>query len=584
MSRRQNLAKKLIQLRSLDETGTELAQTLLEKQRQGKPERFQKYSLSELLEKIRVDVDDRNLWLSDEEFSIISNLIDKEGVKLWEGLDDKEKANLNGFLKNRILCQMWNVFSSTTSLEMFDQLDQCDKEEIMRKRVDSRTAGKLRTYPLITQTIEQSNNEEFMFNMMIRIWCSKDSPSSILPTEKCKSLLSDPTKTPQLIAVAHECFKRERRLKDSQYSRSIFEYLWELWIKISLDVAKQLDSQSLRFWETEKTRLACILKEIVEDVDIVFSEALEKADEDTLRLLYRLFLPIQLLEMVDEKYKKPEFLNPLLEKHLIRLDNKSISYLLDNYQKTSQTGKFNANIFCAWRNKEDLHRDTYSTDGIHAVPKHIMRQFIDIIDIDTIYAIPFRVYEILEEKWVDIAPYLDRFSFSYGEKDILPSLPSNLLQKALEKWDQKFFSVEKQEYQFRKIIQHISYEESHLLLHKIIENISSEEEFDTFMKKIVREEIPERYRCRGINSPIKEELEYIVYLVTGKIALKDPHGSSPDRDIPKYLFKLCAKERPSFIENFNRAIKPDPTVDMDDVKKLTQFYMAKKEKDDITTE
>ena len=61
MSRRQNLAKKLIQLRSLDETGTELAQTLLEKQRQGKPERFQKYSLSELLEKIRVDVDDRNL-------------------------------------------------------------------------------------------------------------------------------------------------------------------------------------------------------------------------------------------------------------------------------------------------------------------------------------------------------------------------------------------------------------------------------------------------------------------------------------------------------------------------------------------
>ena len=61
MSRRQDLAKKLVQLRSLDDTGTELAQTLLAKQRQEKPERFQKYSLSELLEKIRVNADGGNL-------------------------------------------------------------------------------------------------------------------------------------------------------------------------------------------------------------------------------------------------------------------------------------------------------------------------------------------------------------------------------------------------------------------------------------------------------------------------------------------------------------------------------------------
>ena len=166
-------------------------------------------------------------------------------------------------------------------------------------------------------------------------------------------------------------------------------------------MSKKIYPHSLYHGGREKPefiKLSRTLEKIVEDVDIVFSEALEQADKDTLQLLYRLFLPIQLRKMVDEKYKNPEFLNPLLESYIINLDNESICYLLDNYQKTSQTGKFNAKILTDWRNKEDLHSDTYSTDGIHAVPKHIMRQFIDIIDIDTIHAIPFRVYEILEEK------------------------------------------------------------------------------------------------------------------------------------------------------------------------------------------
>ena len=91
----------------------------------------------------------------------------------------------------------------------------------MRKRVDSRTGDKPRTYPLITQTIERSNSDEFVFDMIIRILCSKHSPSSILPKEKCKNLLSDPAKIQQFTTIAH------RKLENGydMYADGIFVYL-----------------------------------------------------------------------------------------------------------------------------------------------------------------------------------------------------------------------------------------------------------------------------------------------------------------------------------------------------------------------
>lgn len=414
---------------------------------------------------------------------------------------------------------------------------------------------------LVKQTVNESSNEQFLFNMLMMNAKYKFG-SNIFP-EKHLPLLRDQQKIMQFVTP--------EKLKDLKIrTNDLFSLFQSLEITIPRNIAQQwsesvtyvnpekwYEKSENGFFGRENIKVLSRSQKVIEmdTVKIALEMILEKQEvqEEEFKMFKTFFDVVDLWKLVDEKYTTPTFINSKIDQLSPILGWKSTLWLLENYSKKLNEKsdkdvkkKFNWAIL-PW----------YEEAPVDLVVK--------TIDVDTLSdsQYTFELYDYLKQQNISTEKYLTKMLNNSRSSLETSHVATNFMQDIYSMNDDDL--VKNMYLQFSRFSEKVSEEEMNILIQKMLKLISTEQDFEFFVKVM------------NNNLQNSDLLLMINYLLTGKINASE---LKKYRTIPSSLYKKMIIDW-SFdsldAEELPRA-KPDPFIDSNDLQNLVTIYTIREEK------
>ena len=603
---------------TIDQVFKDLAD-FLDKVKEKKPrEKLEKIIGGEIHALFQMLQDDK-LELTDEQNKLI-----KEIVLYWFGNHWTHFSNYEAWLHDGIWIGERNM-SINILCANFKRFSQQDREEILSKIIDKvhkdyqielygqelewsrsnnlwyypnkyrfdvhysfwteRYHGKTRIspraiHPLIIETLQNSTNEKLIFEMF---WYLKEYKKEEIP-ENCISEYSDMEKlkeyiTPKILGSYGPGTKKT------------FEILESLWLTITWDVAEQRSKKVIHwYWDesvrghsryVDETHKINKLSEKVIQKDSVkqaLNSIIENCKKEDLEKFKKYFSSEYIWKLLDDKYKKPEFVNKHIDTLKPILDEDWLDVLLQQFKKSTE-----------WKDLSDsekFHRDVFGS--LSNVWKYVD---LTSLEEDDFWNVKNGLYNFIEEEWLLGTPYLDNIlkwhwypkthSVYYMlkakwevSKDFLKEVLNNddyynqiLSSEEATAFMQDIYAtqddnlVKKLFDKIWKFSESCTQEEVNILTRKMIKAISSKEDFQKFYNMIERYAYSENF---GIFLKIK-------YLLTGK--LDDYELRKHKTEIPSDIYASLISSKIIDIGNKDLPkVWSSVFVDSDNLMKLSGYY------------
>lgn len=457
---------------------------------------------------------------------------------------------------------------------------------IMSNWTDYYFSSKWSIKSMVEKTLADSNNENFIFAMFPYLAKKKDFFK--IP-ENCKTFYSDSEKLKKYITAKSLIHERYDWIPIATIP-DVFSFLNHLWITITWDVAN-LWSENISYHDDCELAEEIIQKE---SVKISLNEKMKNPKKEDLEKFRKYFSSEYIRKLLDDKYKKPDFVNshieelePILGRGWIKALVKEF-WRITKWKELADSEKFNRSVFESYLDyspkPEESNWIWKSTDltTLKSVDfgsvNHWLYSFVEkewLLGTDYLdnvlkwhwYPGTHSVYYMLKAKWEVSKDFLEKVldnNERYARWEILSTEEAAAFMQDVyatqdENLIKKLFN---QIWYFEK---YCSEEDINVLIRKMIKAISSQEDFAIFVKEMDNHAYDEKFSM----------FLKIKYLLTN--SLNTYKIEDNDTKIPSDIYsKLIASGVIDVDSDFHPLPKVyqnvSPFVDPDDLDKLSNYY------------
>ena len=456
---------------------------------------------------------------------------------------------------------------------------------IMSNWTDYYFSSKWSIKSMVEKTLADSNNEKFIFAMFPYLANKKNFFE--IP-ENCKTFYSDSEKLKKYITAKAITGRYDRLITSIP---NIFSFLNNLWITITWDAA-ELWNEKISYYDNVTTLAEEIIQK--ESVKISLNEKMKNPKKEDLEKFRKYFSSEYIWDLLDDKYKKPDFVNshiealePILKYGWIKPLIKEF-WKINNWKELTDSEKFDRRVF-----------ESYLS---HSPEPEELDEIWEYTNLTTLKPVDFWMvnhwlYGFAEKQWLLGTDYLDdvlKWHWYPGTHSVYYMLKAkwevskDFLEKVLDnneryaRWEilsteeaaafmQDVYATQ-DENLIKKLFNQIWYfekycseEDINVLIRKMIKAISSQEDFAIFVKMMDNHAYDEKFSM----------FLKIKYLLTN--SLNTYKIEDNDTKIPSDIYsKLIASGVIDVDSDFHPLPKVyqnvSPFVDPDDLDKLSNYY------------
>ena len=438
---------------------------------------------------------------------------------------------------------------------------------------------------MVEKTLADSNNEKFIFAMFPYLANKKNFFE--IP-ENCKTFYSDSEKLKKYITAKAITGRYDRLITSIP---NIFSFLNNLWITITWDAA-ELWNEKISYYDNVTTLAEEIIQK--ESVKISLNEKMKNPKKEDLEKFRKYFSSEYIWDLLDDKYKKPDFVNshiealePILKYGWIKPLIKEF-WKINNWKELTDSEKFDRRVF-----------ESYLS---HSPEPEELDEIWEYTNLTTLKPVDFWMvnhwlYGFAEKQWLLGTDYLDdvlKWHWYPGTHSVYYMLKAkwevskDFLEKVLDnneryaRWEilsteeaaafmQDVYATQ-DENLIKKLFNQIWYfekycseEDINVLIRKMIKAISSQEDFAIFVEEMDNQAYDEKFSM----------FLKIKYLLTN--SLNTYKIEDNDTKIPSDIYsKLIASGVIDVDRNYPPLPKVyqkvSPFVDPDDLDKLSKYY------------